>query len=180
MKVGTFVGKGTISLTDDEIKIVMDRVVPYFNNWFKDLPIKFKMDVKTSLSYDKERIINIAFIVLGEHTFIDTHRTKFVPTYISISLRKQKGYDENVYGRFYEWKDGFVAPCHMTSYSGEIDLKGYERRYKCRNILHTDLIKCEYQFGTELEDIHFEERLNKIYNYLKLSHKINEKLPIKC
>ena len=177
MKVGTFVGREIIPLSSEEVKAVKDRIVTYARVLFEDTPFDFK-DVK--MNYDERFCINLNIKAKGKHTYLDPHRKKFMPTYITISFHKSKGYDEKVYGRFYEWKDGFIAPNHMESYSANIDLIGYERRYKCKTILHTSLIQIDYQFGTELIDIHFEECLHNIYQYLVLSNEINEKLPIKC
>lgn len=176
MKVGTFVGRNTISLTDEEIKSITDKVIPYANDLFKSLPIKFKIEIKENKSYDDERILDIYFNVKGKHTFIDEDKMKFVPTDIHIAIRKQIGYDEQVYGRFYEWKDGFVAPSHMSSYSGKIDLYGYYRRFRGKSIHHASLTNNPYQYGTELNDINFYGCLNTIFKFIFYSTEIKEKL----
>lgn len=176
MKLGSFVGKGTISLNDTEVANIIRTIDENINNKFGF--VDYSIEHYEVQSYDNERTISVKVVFTDGKTRRDSEGNSYLPKYIRISVRKQKGYDSKVYGQFYDWEEGFVPPYDQHSYSATIDLMGLYRRYRAKNIEEgVGITRTSYEYGTELSDLDFEGAIRKIASYM--SHSTFNKTELK-
>lgn len=163
MKIGSFVGKKSVSLAKNEINEFVTNIkkgVEQLN--FVKLN---KMNVE-----ETDNSLNITISFKKPNTMRDSYGNCYKPNYIVVQVRKSLGYDENVCGKFYEWKDGYEPTLDIQSYSTNINMIGDYRKKYCRNVEHrVGIIPTDYQYGTEMTDFDIVKAFEKIRMYLLYS-----------
>lgn len=178
MKLGTFVGRETVCLSDAEIQYISKKV----SNLFKEKLGKLvKVNTKVKTTYDNkgtELVINFTF--KNEETRRSLkNNARFKPSFIMCMFFKHKGYDEAEVGRFYEWKDDYKPTLNKESYTLKCDMYGDYCGYNRKNIERcVGIARSVYEYGTELEDLNINEIDKKIIDYY-LKSVLEIKNPIK-
>ena len=168
MKIGTFVGQEGVSLTDDEIRIISERVKNTIGDGFYIMEYSLKEEKTTS--YDGYATYTAKVLFTDKTTRRDSHGNSFIPNYMRITIHKEKGYDENEVGRFYEWEKGFTPEYNHQSFSCTIDLMGYYRGYRRKNVEYiVGITPTNYSYGTELDDLTIENGIYNIKQYIRAS-----------
>lgn len=159
MKLGTFIGQGTLSLSENEINAVVNSVNDAIDKYLYCIP--HKVEFTTPNSYDGEKTLwfKVTFDNLMRK---DTNGNTYLPKYLRVIVRKEKGYDGAIAGS--------EKVLDKTSYNSTIDLMGHYRKYRSRIVSHNvGITTTDYQYGTELNDIDFHKAILKIANYIRRS-----------
>lgn len=160
MKLGTFVGKGSMTLGKDEREKFINKIKHILGVLFPN----DKYEINEDTGYITFRVY------LDYKTRRDRKGNTYMPKYIRMTFRKSYGYDEAVVGKFYEWEEGFVPEYNVTSFSCTTDLIGHYRRYRARNVeTFVGITQTNYQYGTEFEDFDFYAPLGAIASYISCS-----------
>lgn len=178
MKLGTFVGQESVTLTLNEINEVKKEIKAAIKQHLSDLEnnLEYTILYQENETYDHKKKFNV-FINFKNEVFLrDRHRNLIKPSMIMLEFRKEKGYDEAEVGRFYTWPKGFKPKYDKTSYECHVNLFGDCRLYKHRHISQgIGLTATDFQYGTEIEDFDFFKGLKHIANYLNSSTKTKDK-----
>lgn len=166
MKEGSFVGKGCLKLSKEEIKAIKAQ----FKLISFSIPIE-EIKWKLTPSYDKKGDMLCAFVSLKQE-MRRSNKTNdlFCVDFIKLDVIKQYGYLEREHGRFYEWKDGFQPPYDKTSFQCRIDIIGNSRNYRCRNICRGGIGQTQFTYGTEIEDLEISKGIEYVKIFLKNTH----------
>ena len=159
MKIGSFVGKFEIELSNAEIDEIRNRIVVECNKVFG--AGNFKIGVVPVALPNSETIhFHITPKVFNTNGFAlrltDGSQAKFNNIYFSV--RKQKGYDEKVEGKFYE-VENFNPNLNLESYSMTVCVYGNQKGYRKKNtnmnvgLMYQGNALWRYTYGTELDDL---------------------------
>lgn len=179
MKIGSFVGKVNISLSKDEINTIHNELKMHVE-YYMDGVIDYTMRKSTPKVFDEATEYESLIKFKTCPTLRDKDKNTYVPRYIRIKVFKNKGYDENEQGKFFEWEDGFKPTYDKEQYNMSISFIGDWRRYRSPiiehyvGVTHNDSF---FQYGTDLEkDFDFAEPLRYISQFIKNSTKERKSL----
>ncbi len=157
-------------MTDEEMQFcreTINKAIANENFGFLEFGVA---EVENAKTYDGERMFELKITFENETTLRDSDGNTYIPKYIRVSVRKQKGYDQNEVGVFYTWAEGFKPNLDKRSFECNINLFGHYRRYRGKNIeTWVGLCPSRYTYGTELEDIRLEGGFDGISHYMRHS-----------
>lgn len=163
MKLGTFVGKEFMSIPSDVQNDIAQQIQETIINSF---PNPTKYNISKEESCDFTHTISFKITNFSPDELRDYLGNTYIPKYIRVNVHLQKGYDEAVAGRCYEWTEGYKPEYDIISYSCSIDFIGDFRGYRKKNTEHyVGITRTNYSYGTELEDLTIKEGLKNISNY---------------
>lgn len=170
MILGSFVGKGQVSMTDEEMQYCRETIF----NAIKAEDFGFLeyevAETENAKSYDGERMFEVVVGFKEETTLRDSRGNAYIPKYIRVSVRKKKGYDQNEVGCCTTWAEGFKPELDKRSFSCDINLIGHYRPYRGKRLeTYVGIVPSRYTFGTELKDLFLEYAFNTIADYLRNS-----------
>ena len=176
MKVGTFVGKVDLPLTETEQNIVLSNIKSYCDNAFgvdKYSISQHKLDNTDTVYY---RVIPTCFVKdnITALRLSDKNLCHF--NYISFGIGKQKGYDEAVTGKCYVMENGkpvarqgFNPEYNMTSFYMRVTVYGNTKKYRAKTtymgvgVDYHGKALWGYEYGTEVSDL-FNDNISNILN----------------
>lgn len=159
MKLGTFVGQQSVTVTPEEMKYVNDEIQKVFGQ----VPsVEFrKTDIESSASQTTFKI----YTNTSDNNYRTKSRDLVNPCYVKISLFSRYGYDEAVYGKSHTWNEGFVPPYDIHSYFITFDIIGNIRKKHCKNTSNmVGITHTIYNYGTELDDLNIDDILRITLN----------------
>lgn len=171
MKLGSFVGQGSVSMTDEEMKFCRETINDAIkSNDFGFLEFEVA-EIEDAKTYDEERMFQVKLTFKEETTLRDSDGNSYIPKYIRVSVRKQKGYDQNEVGCWTTWAEGFKPNLDKRSFECRVNLIGHYRRYRGKSIeTYVGVVPTRYTYGTELEDLGLENGFNAIASYMRHSY----------
>lgn len=171
MKLGSFVGQGSVSMVNDEMQFCRETI----NNAIKSNDFGFLefevLEVENSKTYDEESMFELKLTFQKETTLRDSDDNAYIPKYIRVSVRKRKGYDQNEVGSWTTWEKGFKPDFNKRSFECSINLIGHYRPYRGRNIeTYVGIGPTHYTYGTELKDLGLDNCFDAIASYMRHSY----------
>lgn len=174
MKIGSFVGKFEVELSNAEIDEIRNRIVVECNKVFGAGNFKIGV-VPVALPNSESIHFYITPKVFDTNGFAlrltDGSQAKF--NHIYFSVRKQKGYDEKVEGKFYE-VENFNPNLNLESYTMNVCVYGNQKGYRKKNtdmnvrLMYQGNVLWRYTYGTELDDL-FDDSVTSVLRHTEIA-----------
>lgn len=170
MKVGTFVAKEKLPITEKETNDFQNIIVALIKKHFPSYSFRDNVEVEhkggyTYIRYKNLFTKNITYRVTGtgDNWFVKNGDLVMPCSGLVFMLTKSKGYDEAKVGKFYEWKEGFTPEYDCEGYSAYLIWSGL---HKSKGHRYADGLSVNehYQYGTEISDLDFTNAMASIAN----------------
>lgn len=180
MILGSFVSKGNVSMTDEEIQFCRETIKNAIDNenfGFLEFDVEEVEDART---YDGERMFALKLTFKKETTLrSNICQDAYIPKYICVFVRNRRGYDQNEVCSWATWENGFKPDFNKRSFECSINLIGHYRTYRGRNIeTYVGIGPTHYTYGTELKDLGLDNCFDAIASYMRHSYYSKTQLAI--
>ena len=165
MKIGSFVGKKILAISNAEKVEIKNRIVALCDKVFGTGNYKI-VETKIDTGFVHYCVEPTIFNVNDKFALRLTDGSQAKFDNILFSINKSKGYDENVEGKFYEIEN-FNPKLNLESYAMRVsvfgDYKGYRKKNTEMNVgmMYQGKALWSYTYGTELDDL-FDDKVSSI------------------